>query len=67
MLLGCMGTTNGLLQNLLWVNFKLIMDYVVFCLISLKVELLFASKEALCIESSYMTCDAQSPKHSSGL
>lgn len=58
MLLGCTGTTNGLVQSLLWVNLKLIMDYVVFCLNSLKVALLFASQEALCIESSYMTCDA---------
>lgn len=58
MLLGCMANTNALAQSLLWVYLKLIMDYVVFCLISLKVGLLFASKEALCIESSYMSCDA---------
>lgn len=44
--------------SLLWVYLKLIMDYVVFCLNSLKVGLLFASKEALRIESSYMSCDA---------
>lgn len=36
-------------------HLKLIMDYVVFSLNSLKVVLLFASKEALHIESSYMT------------
>lgn len=58
MLLGCMANTNALVQSLLWVYLKLIMDYVVFCLNSLKVGLLFASKEALSIERSYMTCDA---------
>ncbi len=58
MLLGCMANPNALVLGLLWVYLKLIMDYVVFCLNSLKVGLLFASKEALCIESSYMSCDA---------
>lgn len=60
MLLGCMANTNGLVQSLLWLNLTLIMDYVIFCLNSLKVGSLCASKEALLIESSYgdMACDA---------
>lgn len=32
MLLGYMANTNGLVQGLLWVKLKLIMDYDVFCL-----------------------------------
>lgn len=55
MLLGCMASANGLVWSLLWLSLQLIMDYVVLCLNSLKVGLLFASKEALHIESSYMT------------
>lgn len=60
MLLGCMANTNGLVHSLLWLNLTLIMDYVIFCLNSLKVGLLCASTEALLIESSYgdMACDA---------
>lgn len=48
-----MASTNGLVHRLLWLNLTLIMDYVIFCLNSLKVGLLCASKEALLIKSSY--------------